>query len=93
VTAPGDGLREQALQNEPRPFHAVPGSEVHDYSTGDLPAEGEPQWDRTAMQTEFSVHGFAAPFVVVTRKSDGVKGTLQFNHSPRIYFNFQPDAS
>ena len=43
------------------------------------------------MSAEYSVVGFLAPFVVVTRKSDGVKGTLEFTHSPRHYFNFQPD--
>jgi hypothetical protein len=36
------------------------------------------------------VIGFAAPFVVVRRKSDGVKGTLEFTHSPRVYFDFKP---
>jgi hypothetical protein len=29
--------------------------------------------------------------VVVTRKSDGVKGSLEFRHSPRVYFNWQAD--
>jgi hypothetical protein len=33
--------------------------------------------------------GFAAPYVVVRRKSDGVKGSLEFTHHPRVYFNFQ----
>jgi hypothetical protein len=28
-------------------------------------------WDTSEMQKEFSVTGFAAPYVVVTRKSDG----------------------
>lgn len=38
----------------------------------------------------FTVEGFSAPFVVVTRKSDGVRGSLEFTHSPRLYFNFVP---
>ena len=42
------------------------------------------------MSAEFSVIGFAAPFVVVVRKSDGVKGSMEFTHSPRFYFNFTP---
>ena len=37
--------------------------------------------------------GFSAPFVVVRRRRDGVKGTLQFNHNPRVYWDFAPDDS
>lgn len=47
-------------------------------------------WDTTQLQADFSVIGFSAPFVVVTRKADGQKGTLEFTHSPRVYFNFLP---
>lgn len=43
------------------------------------------------MSAEFTVTGFAAPFVVVKRKSDGQVGSLEFQHSPRLYFNWQPD--
>jgi hypothetical protein len=28
---------------------------------------------------------------VVRRKSDGVKGSLEFQHNPRFYFNFKSD--
>jgi hypothetical protein len=41
------------------------------------------------MQRYYEVLGFAAPFVVVIRKSDRVKGTLMFNHDPRYYYDFQ----
>lgn len=58
---------------------------------GGVPAGYDgPLWDTQEMQEEFSVSGFAAPFVVVTRKSDGVRGTLTFVHSPRVYFDFVP---
>ncbi len=62
---------------------------IHDYSTGELPAEGEQSWDTKQLQEDFNVLSFAAPYVIVVRKSDLVEGTLQFNHSPRVYFNFQ----
>lgn len=52
---------------------------------------GEPTWDTIEMQQDFEVLGFMAPFVVVRRRSDGVKGSLQFAHSPRFYFGFQED--
>jgi hypothetical protein len=44
------------------------------------------------MTSEFSVVGFLAPFVVVRRKSDGVKGTLMFQHNPRFYFAFEAES-
>jgi len=47
-------------------------------------------WDTEALRAEFTVHSFLAPFVLVTRLRDGVRGTLEFTHSPRRYFNFEP---
>jgi hypothetical protein len=32
-----------------------------------------------------------APFVVVRRKADGVKGSLMFQHMPRFYYGFAKD--
>ena len=43
------------------------------------------------LSVEYEVLGFLAPFVVVKRKSDGVKGSMEFTHSPRRYFNFVED--
>jgi len=45
-------------------------------------------WDTNELQQDFKVTGFMAPFVIVQRKSDGVKGSLLFQHSPRFYFSF-----
>jgi ribosomal protein L31 len=45
-------------------------------------------WNTKELQQDFTVQGFASPCVVVTRKSDGVKGTLEFIHQPRFYFDF-----
>ena len=44
-------------------------------------------WTTEELRTNFEVLSFLAPFVVVKRKVDGVKGTMQFNHSPRVYFD------
>lgn len=63
---------------------------IHDYSTGELPGPDSQQWTTAQLQDDFSVEGFAAPFVIVRRKVDGAKGTLQFHHSPRIYFGWEP---
>lgn len=47
-------------------------------------------WDADELKDEFEVLGFAAPLAVVRRREDGVKGSLEFQHSPRFYFNFMP---
>ena len=64
----------------------------------EMPAElmavvdaGGKVWSTEEMRSEFEAVGFAAPFVVVRRRSDGVKGSLEFLHSPRWYFNFVED--
>ena len=46
-------------------------------------------WDTDELGRDFDVTGFAAPFVVVNRKSDGKRGALVFQHSPRFYYAFQ----
>jgi hypothetical protein len=47
-------------------------------------------WDTSELSQDYEVTGFMAPLVVVRRKSDGVKGSLEFQHSPRFYFSFSP---
>lgn len=49
------------------------------------------RWDSDQLRAEFDVIGFAAPFVIVRRKHDGAKGSMEFTHSPRWYFDFVPD--
>jgi hypothetical protein len=46
-------------------------------------------WTTDEPAQEFEVIGFMAPLVVVRRKADGVKGSLQFQHNPRMYFDLQ----
>ncbi len=58
----------------------------------DLAENKDAQYDTATLSQTFEVLGFAAPFVVVRRKSDGVKGTLEFTHSPRIYFGWRADV-
>lgn len=47
-------------------------------------------WDTSQLADEFEVLGFAAPLVVVRRKSDGARGSVEFQHYPRFYFNYVP---
>jgi hypothetical protein len=54
-------------------------------------AEAKDRWTTDEMVRDFEAIGFLAPFVIVKRRSDGVKGSLEFTHSPRVYFNWTPD--
>lgn len=45
-------------------------------------------WDTQQLSGDFDILGFLAPLVVVRRKADGRKGSLEFQHQPRFYFHF-----
>jgi hypothetical protein len=49
-----------------------------------LEAECGRVWDTQQLAHDFEVIGFMAPLVVVRRRSDGVKGSLEFQHRPRF---------
>ena len=48
-------------------------------------------WDPAELATAFEIIGFMAPLVVARRKADGRIGSLEFQHQPRFYFNWQED--
>lgn len=54
-------------------------------------AEAKQRWDHNEVREAFEIIGFMAPFCVAIRKSDGKKGSLEFTHHPRFYFNFVED--
>lgn len=53
-----------------------------------LEAQHGQVWDTPELSNDFEVIGFMAPYVVARRKSDGRKGSLEFQHMPRFYFIF-----
>ena len=57
----------------------------------DLAADEGRRWTTADLHRDFEVLGFAAPFVIVRRRSDGQMGSLEFTHEPRIYFGWRPD--
>jgi hypothetical protein len=77
---PTEAIRRERLAE----INAVPGSREA------LEAEHGQVWTTSELGRDFEVLGFMAPLVVVRRKADGVKGSLEFQHSPRLYFNWQP---
>lgn len=80
---PTESIRRERLAE----INAKPGSRKA------LESQHGQVWDTTELSGEFDVIGFAAPLVVVKRKSDGVSGSLEFQHRPRFYFNFQEHTS
>jgi hypothetical protein len=64
----------------------------HPLSRENLEAWYGQVWDTAELGRDFEVLGFAAPFVVVRRKRDLTTGSLEFQHQPRFYYDFKPDA-
>lgn len=77
---PTEPLRRERLAE----INAQPGTREA------LEAQYGKVWTTAELAEEFEVIGFMAPLVVVCRKADGVKGSLEFQHDPRFYFNFEP---
>jgi hypothetical protein len=75
---PTEAIRRERLAE----INAEPGSREA------LEAEHGQVWDTQQLRQDFEVIGFLAPLVVVRRKADGVKGSLEFQHSPRLYWGF-----
>jgi len=55
-----------------------------------LEAQHGQVWSTEGISRAFEAVGFMAPFVVVRRRCDGKKGSLEFQHNPQFDFNFLP---
>lgn len=80
MTDQTEAIRRQRLVE----INLVPGSREA------LEAEHGQVWNTDQLAEDFEAIGFMAPLIVVRRRADGVKGSLEFQHSPRFYFNWQP---
>lgn len=49
-------------------------------------------WDTDQVSKAFVIEGFMAPFVVARKRDTGERGSLQFCHHPRFYFNWKVDS-
>ena len=62
-------------------------------------------WTTNELSERFEVIGFMAPFAVVRERTTGAaaahavvvdgrgrKGSVEFQHSPRLYYNFIPEG-
>ena len=78
---PTETIRRERLAE----INAEPGSREA------LEAQYGQVWDTSELSKDFSVLGFLSPIVVVEKKSGHVKGSLEFQHDPRFYFNYVED--
>jgi hypothetical protein len=62
-----------------------------EHTREELEAQYGQVWDTDQLCKDFDVQGFMTPYVVVRRKSDGKKGSLEFVHSPRFFYSFTAD--
>lgn len=75
-------VTETARRQRLTEINLVPGSrEALEATYGNV-------WSTSELTEDFDVVGFLAPLVVVRRRSDGQKGSLEFQGNPRFYFNF-----
>ena len=79
MSDPTEPIRKERLAE----INAQPGTRET------LEAQYGKVWTTSELAEEFEIIGFMAPLVVVRRKADGMKGSLEFQHNPRFYFNFQ----
>jgi len=81
MSDPTESIRRQQVAE----INANPGSrEALEATHGQV-------YDTQQLREQFEVLGFMAPLVVVRRRSDGAKGSLYFQHDPRLYYGFQAD--
>ena len=80
MSDPTEAIRRERVSQ----INAEPGSREA------LEAQYGKVWTTDELREDFEVLGFLSPLVVVSRRSDGRKGSLEFQNSPRFYFNFQP---
>ena len=80
MTDETEDIRKQMLVE----INAEPGSREY------LEAKHGQVWTTSELSEDFEAIGFMAPLVVVKRRSDGVKGSMMFQHHPRYYWGFEP---
>ena len=85
VTGTIDSI-EDARRERLEEINSEPGSRPA------LEAKHGQVWNTTELQRDFRVIGFLAPFVHVRRRDNREEGSMEFQHNPRFYFNFQPDS-
>jgi hypothetical protein len=76
---------EQAQRIRLREINVEPGSRQ------DAESRHGQVWDSEELRRDFEVLAFCAPWTVVKRRADGVTGSLEFQHVPRLYWGFQED--
>lgn len=80
------------MQDPMEIFSIRPPAEAaaQDWDRVALEARHGRMWDVREVALQFVLVGLETPFVSVIRKSDGVKGWLEFKPNTQFFFNFVP---
>ena len=81
MSDPTEAIRRELVSQ----INLVPGSREA------LEAQHGKVYDTSELQDEYQPLDFLAPFIIVRRRSDGVRGSLMFQNSPRFYYGFKPE--
>lgn len=85
MTNPVDVVRMVVAAQINADAAATPEQELRQRLEANYPGD---VYDTAELQEKFDVISFAAPYVIVVRKDDDTKGSLEFTHRPRFYYNF-----
>lgn len=94
TTAPNTDIEIVASQSDVARILAAQYSHMSlDEARSVLARTNNPVWSNDELVEIFEIHMFDPPYVHVIRKSDGVRGTVAFIETPRLYFAFQPEET
>lgn len=76
-------------------FRAVLEDRINQIGVGELREElseiySGGVWTSEELLAEYEISHFDPPYVYVIRKRDGIRGTVAYIESPRLYFSFIP---
>lgn len=83
------------MSNDPNTMRRELAMQINDNprTKEELEAQEGRVWTTEEMRQQFNVIGFAAPLLVVVRKADQVKGSLFFQHSPRLFWGWHQHSA
>jgi hypothetical protein len=93
-TTPSTDIRVNAsLQDVVRILAAQYAHMAVDEARAALGRLHDPVWSDDELLEQFEIASFKPPYVHVSRKKDGIRGTVAYIDSPRLYFDFQPEEN
>ncbi len=85
------------IEEQTDPTEGIRRTLAHAINAGALTKEQFAEYGIEALTTEevaqkFEIIGFAAPLVIAHQRTTGERGSLYFQHHPRLYFAWEPES-